>query len=168
MSGAKSGRKRLRERRWKNSHSHARNGCGNTTANGNMLLFPAQRRPEIPPMDDLIARLESLFSRYAAALDQRQGDGAKLAHQFRKDLSVLVAEYGQPAIDAALGDLPQAGIAVSVSALTMSPFQQEQVCRRFDRTSCEKGFLRPLIHSAHPIHSGLRVEEPTSSRWTCP
>jgi hypothetical protein len=59
-------------------------------------------------MDNLTARLESLFCCYAAALDQRRGDGAQLADQFRKDLRMLVAEYGQPAIDAALGDLPDA------------------------------------------------------------
>jgi len=59
-------------------------------------------------MDDLTARLESLFSRYGAAIDRGQGDGSQLAAQFRKDLRMLVAEYGQPAIDAALGDLPDA------------------------------------------------------------
>ena len=60
------------------------------------------------PMDELTARLKSLFSRYAAALDHRRGDGVQLADQFRKDLRMLVAEFGQPAIDAALGDLPDA------------------------------------------------------------
>jgi hypothetical protein len=55
-------------------------------------------------MDDLPTRLEALFRRYAAALDQGQGEGAQLADQFRKDLRVLVTEYGQPAVDAALDE----------------------------------------------------------------
>jgi DNA invertase Pin-like site-specific DNA recombinase len=42
----------------------------------------------------------------AAAIDQGQGEA--LADQFRKDLRMLVAEFGQPAIDAALGGLPDA------------------------------------------------------------
>jgi hypothetical protein len=59
-------------------------------------------------MDNLTARLKSLLSRYAAALEHRRGEGIQLADQFRKDLRMLVAEFGQPAIDVALGDLPNA------------------------------------------------------------
>jgi hypothetical protein len=67
----------------------------------------------VPPtadssMDDLTARLKSLFIRHAAALEHRRSDGVQLAHQFRKDLRMLIAEFGQPAIDVALGDLPDA------------------------------------------------------------
>ena len=59
-------------------------------------------------MEDLTARLEALLRRYAAAIDQGQGDGTELADQFRKDLRSLVAEYGQPAIDAALDESSEA------------------------------------------------------------
>jgi hypothetical protein len=57
-------------------------------------------------MDQLTTRLEALLHHYAAAIDQ--GEGAQLADQFRKDLRMLVAEFGQPAIDAALGGLADA------------------------------------------------------------
>jgi len=57
-------------------------------------------------MDNLTARLEDALRRYAAAIDQGQGEA--LADEFRKSLRMLVAEYGQSAIDAALGGLPQA------------------------------------------------------------
>jgi hypothetical protein len=53
-------------------------------------------------MDNLTARLEALLRRHWAALDQSQDETAKLADEFRKGLRVLVAEFGQPAIDAAL------------------------------------------------------------------
>jgi hypothetical protein len=41
VSRAKSGRKRLGERRWWSNGLRARNGCGNVTASGNMLLCSA-------------------------------------------------------------------------------------------------------------------------------
>ncbi len=59
-------------------------------------------------MDDLTARLEALLRRYAVAIDQGQGEAAQLADEFRKGLRLLVAEFGQPAIDAALDELPKA------------------------------------------------------------
>jgi hypothetical protein len=59
-------------------------------------------------MDDLTARLEALFRRYAEAIDQGQDEAAQLADEFRKCLRLLVAEFGQPAIDAALDGLPRA------------------------------------------------------------
>ncbi len=57
-------------------------------------------------MDHLTARLESLLRLYAAAFDQAKGDGAQLAEQFRKDLGLIVAEYGPQAVNAALDEMP--------------------------------------------------------------
>jgi hypothetical protein len=53
-------------------------------------------------MDDVIARLEALLRRYAAAIDQGQVEIAKLEDEYRAGLRELVAEFGQPAIDAAI------------------------------------------------------------------
>jgi hypothetical protein len=59
-------------------------------------------------MDVLTARLEALLQHYVLSLNQRHGDGALSADQFREDLLLLIAEYRHPAIDAMLGDLPDA------------------------------------------------------------
>lgn len=56
-------------------------------------------------MYDLTARLEALLRRYAAAMDQAQVETGQLVDEFRKGLSLLVAEFGQPAIDAALNKM---------------------------------------------------------------
>lgn len=56
-------------------------------------------------MNDLSAHLEALLRRYAAAIDQGQDDAAQLLDEFRKGLRVLVAEFGQSAIDTALDAL---------------------------------------------------------------
>ena len=54
-------------------------------------------------MDELTARLESLFRRYAAALGHHHhGDRAPVAKQFLEEADFLIAQYGQPAIGAAL------------------------------------------------------------------
>jgi hypothetical protein len=53
-------------------------------------------------MDDLTARLESLFRRCAAALRQHHGDHVQVAKQFLEEADLLIARYGQPAIHAAL------------------------------------------------------------------
>jgi hypothetical protein len=78
-----------------------------------MRMSPIPNQPTDLPMDLSTARLEALLQRHAAALDPRHGDGA-LSAEFREDLRMLVAEYGQPAIDVALGDLPDA-LSPSVS-----------------------------------------------------
>jgi hypothetical protein len=70
-------------------------------------MSPIPNQPADLPMD-LSTAHEALLQRYAAALDPRHGDGALSADQFREDLRMLVAEYGQPAVDVALGDLPDA------------------------------------------------------------
>ena len=57
-------------------------------------------------MDALTARLECLFRRYAAAVGQRHGDPAPMAKQFLEEVDLLIAQYGQPAIDAALDEAP--------------------------------------------------------------
>jgi hypothetical protein len=54
-------------------------------------------------------RLYSAFRRYATGLDQRRFDGIQLAKQFRKDMDLLIARFGQAAIDAALDELPIGG-----------------------------------------------------------
>jgi hypothetical protein len=60
-------------------------------------------------MDDLPARIEALFRRYATDLDQRRFDGIQLAKQFRRDMDLLISQFGQAAIDAALEELPVGG-----------------------------------------------------------
>jgi hypothetical protein len=53
-------------------------------------------------MDELTARLESLFRRYATAIGHHRGDHIQVARQFLEEADLLIAQYGQPAIDAAL------------------------------------------------------------------
>jgi hypothetical protein len=65
-------------------------------------------------MDELTARLESLLSRYRAALDQGKDDSGEAWELFRKELQLLIAEYGAIAIDAALNDIPD-GAAAAIS-----------------------------------------------------
>ena len=55
-------------------------------------------------MDDLTARLESLFRRYRAAMDERDVDGVKMAKQFYEEADLLVAQYGQAAIERVLDE----------------------------------------------------------------
>jgi hypothetical protein len=57
-------------------------------------------------MDDLSARLESLFRRYAAKLGQGHGDRATVAKRLLEEVELLIAQYGQPAINAALDEAP--------------------------------------------------------------
>jgi hypothetical protein len=56
-------------------------------------------------MGDMSVRLGVLLLRYAAAMDQGQDEIAKLADEFRAGLRELVAEFGRPAINAALNEL---------------------------------------------------------------
>ena len=56
-------------------------------------------------MNDLIARLEALLHGYSARREGRDDDG-QLVQRFRRDLRLLVAEYGPNAVDAALDELP--------------------------------------------------------------
>jgi hypothetical protein len=66
-------------------------------------------------MDELTARLESLLGRYAATLDQDEGDRGQPWEEFRRELRLLIAEYGPGAIDAALNEMPDgAGGAISL------------------------------------------------------
>jgi hypothetical protein len=57
-------------------------------------------------MNELTERLRSLFRRYAAAVAQRHGDPAPIAKQFSEEVDLLIAQYGQPAINAALDEVP--------------------------------------------------------------
>ena len=57
-------------------------------------------------MDDLVAKIEAMFRRYAADLNQDQADGVQLAKKFRKDMDSLIGQYGTTVIDAALDKVP--------------------------------------------------------------
>jgi hypothetical protein len=57
-------------------------------------------------MDALTARLECLFRRYSAASGQCHGERAPVPKQFLEEVDLLIAQYGQPAIDAALDEAP--------------------------------------------------------------
>jgi hypothetical protein len=57
-------------------------------------------------MDDLTGRLEVLLRLYAAADDNGQRNRAKLAQRFRRDLRLLVIEYGLQTVDTALEKMP--------------------------------------------------------------
>ena len=65
-------------------------------------------------MDDLTARLESLFRRCAAAMGQRHGDHVQVAKQFLEEVDLLIAQYGQPAIEAALDTPDVASPSISL------------------------------------------------------
>jgi hypothetical protein len=56
-------------------------------------------------MDDVSARLEALLRSYAPAIDLGGDEIAQLVDEFRASLRALVAEFGQPAIDAALNKI---------------------------------------------------------------
>jgi hypothetical protein len=58
------------------------------------IITPPDMTDHRSLMDDLTGRLEVLLRLYAAADDNGQRNGAKLAERFRRDLRLLVAEYG--------------------------------------------------------------------------
>jgi hypothetical protein len=60
-------------------------------------------------MADLLSRLEALLRGYAAASDEARDDGGRLVGQVRRDLRLLVAEFGPIAVDAALDAIPDDG-----------------------------------------------------------
>jgi hypothetical protein len=64
-------------------------------------------------VDDLTLRLESLFRRYAAAAGQRQGD-VPVAKQFLEEVDLLIAQYGQAAINAVLNAPGEARPSISL------------------------------------------------------
>jgi hypothetical protein len=64
---------------------------------------------KISPMDNVSVRLEALLRRYAAAIDHGGVETARLVDEFRAGLRALVAEFGQPAIDAALNKIRDEG-----------------------------------------------------------
>jgi hypothetical protein len=57
-------------------------------------------------MDDLTARLKALLHYYAAAFEQPPDD--RLGERFRRDLQLLITEYGAEAVSAALDEIPDA------------------------------------------------------------
>jgi hypothetical protein len=63
----------------------------------------------VAPMGDLSARLEALLRRYLAEASRCQGVTAavdRLGEWYRRDIDQLVSEYGQPAINAAMSEMP--------------------------------------------------------------
>jgi hypothetical protein len=60
-------------------------------------------------MDDLTAQLEAVLLRHARAHDPRIDPAVfeQSMKQLHKDMRVLVAEFGQAAVDAALNDIPE-------------------------------------------------------------
>jgi hypothetical protein len=70
------------------------------------MLIRSLMLNKISSMDELTARLESLLSRYATALDQDKGDDGKAWEHFRKELQLLRADYGPRAVYAALDKMP--------------------------------------------------------------
>jgi len=61
-------------------------------------------------MDELTARLEALFRYYAADHDPHESFAAlgRLVAEFRREVRLLIAEYGQTAVDKALEEMPDA------------------------------------------------------------
>jgi hypothetical protein len=59
-------------------------------------------------MDELTARIEVLFLRYWAIFESRERVPAvnEIVDQFRADMKLLVAEYGEAAVNAAMDNIP--------------------------------------------------------------
>ena len=58
-------------------------------------------------MDELTARLEALLRRYLTEANRCKGVARdRLGEQYRRDIDQLVTEYGQPAVDAAVSEMP--------------------------------------------------------------
>ena len=53
-------------------------------------------------MDELIARLEVLIRRHAQAWERRDDDGDSVVDQFQKQFRLLIAQYGEDAVEDAL------------------------------------------------------------------
>jgi hypothetical protein len=67
------------------------------------------RRQSEGRMDDVTARLEALLRRYLAEANRCQGVTAaldRLGEQYRRDIDQLVSEYWQPAVNAAVNEMP--------------------------------------------------------------
>ena len=57
-------------------------------------------------MSELAASLEALFRRYAEALDLHPQALRRLHADFRRDMDVLVTQFGKGAVDKAIAELP--------------------------------------------------------------
>jgi hypothetical protein len=53
-------------------------------------------------MDELAVRLEALFRRHAEALERLQDDGEPIIEHFQKQFRLLIAQYGEDAVEDAL------------------------------------------------------------------
>jgi hypothetical protein len=53
-------------------------------------------------MDELAAHLEALIRRHAQALERGEDDGVPIVEQFQKQLLLLIARYGEDAVEDAL------------------------------------------------------------------
>jgi hypothetical protein len=68
------------------------------------------RRKDWEAMTDLTAHLEALVRRYAAECDLQPPSAAidRLGEEFRREIDLLAAQYGQAAVDKAIDALPDA------------------------------------------------------------
>jgi hypothetical protein len=58
-------------------------------------------------MDELTARIEVLFLRYWAIPESREGAAVnEIVVGFRDDMTLLIAEYGEAAVNAAMETIP--------------------------------------------------------------
>jgi hypothetical protein len=53
-------------------------------------------------MDELAVSLEALFRRHAEALERLQDNGESVIEQFQKQFRLLIAQYGEDAVEDAL------------------------------------------------------------------
>jgi hypothetical protein len=53
-------------------------------------------------MDELAAHLEALIRRHAQALERSDDDGDPIVDQFQKQIRLLIAQYGEDAVEDAL------------------------------------------------------------------
>jgi hypothetical protein len=78
------------------------------TTGSKFALKPNGKKSE-GRMDDLTARLEALLRRYLMEAGRCRGVTTaldRLGEKYRRDIDHLVTEYGQPAINAAMNEIP--------------------------------------------------------------
>jgi hypothetical protein len=69
--------------------------------------LPVQRgRAQNAHMDELTARIEALLLRYWATFERRVATVDAIVERFHDDIKILIAEFGQAAVDAALDAIP--------------------------------------------------------------
>jgi hypothetical protein len=68
----------------------------------------------MPSMDHPTASLAALFRCYAAAIDLHPGSVDCLCEEFRRDIGMLIAKYGERAVTHALDEIQDAWPSVAV------------------------------------------------------